>query len=107
MADVVFLVDGSWSVGKQNFKHIRAFISAMAGAFQIGGDRTRVGLVQYGSTVHTEFSLNQHQTRPALLRAVGALTHRGGDTRTGGGSVPASPALFTQTSGLDSTLESS
>uniref|UniRef100_UPI0037E99097 collagen alpha-1(XII) chain n=1 Tax=Semicossyphus pulcher TaxID=241346 RepID=UPI0037E99097 len=83
IADVVFLVDGSWSVGKSNFKHIRNFISATAGAFQIGEDKTRVGVVQYGSDVRTEFPLNRHVTRPALLRAIGSLPYKGGNTKTG------------------------
>lgn len=83
MADVLFLVDGSWSVGRANFKHIRAFISAVAGAFQIGQDRSRVGVVQYGSDARAEFHLNAHQSRPALLRAIGSLPYMGGDTMTG------------------------
>ncbi|KAM8725153.1 collagen alpha-1(XII) chain isoform 2-T3 [Acanthopagrus schlegelii] len=83
IADVVFLVDGSWSVGKQNFKYIRNFISATAGAFQIGEDKTRVGVIQYSNDVRPEFSLNTHLTRPSLLRAIGSLPYKGGDTRTG------------------------
>lgn len=83
MADLLFLVDGSWSVGRANFKHIRAFLSATAGAFQIGPDRTRVGVVQYGSDARVEFGLDAQLTRPALLRAIGALPYKGGDTMTG------------------------
>ena len=83
IADVVFLVDGSWSVGRPNFKYIRNFISAAAGAFQIGQDRSRVAVVQYGSDSRTEFHLNTHLTRAALLQAVGRLQYKGGDTMTG------------------------
>ncbi|KAM6915073.1 collagen alpha-1(XII) chain [Xenentodon cancila] len=83
IADVVFLVDGSSSVGRLNFKHIRNFISMMAGAFQIGEDRTRVAVVQYSNNVQVEFNLNQHLTRPALLRAIGTLPFKGGNTNTG------------------------
>lgn len=80
---MVFLVDGSWSVGRPNFKYIRTFISAAAGAFQIGEEKTRVGVVQYSDDARTEFGLNEHQTRPALLRAVGSLPYKGGNTKTG------------------------
>ncbi|XP_068565200.1 collagen alpha-1(XII) chain [Cebidichthys violaceus] len=83
IADVVFLVDGSWSVGRANFKYVRNLISAVAGAFQVGADRTRVGVVQYSSDPRTEFSLKQHLTRPELLRAIGSLPYKGGDTKTG------------------------
>lgn len=87
MADLLFLVDGSWSVGKANFKHIRALVSATASAFQIGQDRTRVGVVQYSSDARVEFALDAHPTRPALLRAISALPYKGGDTRTGSFSL--------------------
>ncbi|XP_037606721.1 collagen alpha-1(XII) chain isoform X5 [Sebastes umbrosus] len=83
IADVVFLVDGSWSVGRPNFKHVRNFISAVAGAFQIGEEKTRVGVVQYSNDARTEFNLIQHLTRSALLRAIGSLPYKGGDTLTG------------------------
>ncbi|XP_039638765.1 collagen alpha-1(XII) chain isoform X1 [Perca fluviatilis] len=83
IADVVFLVDGSWSVGRPNFKYIRNFISAAAGAFQIGEDKTRVAVIQYSTDPRTEFNLKRHFTRPALLRAIGSLPYKGGDTMTG------------------------
>lgn len=83
IGDVVFLVDGSWSVGRPNFKYIRSFISAAAGAFHIGEEKTRVGVVQYSDDARTEFNLNEHQTRPALLRAIGSMPYKGGNTNTG------------------------
>uniref|UniRef100_A0AAQ5ZVJ8 Collagen alpha-1(XII) chain n=1 Tax=Amphiprion ocellaris TaxID=80972 RepID=A0AAQ5ZVJ8_AMPOC len=83
IADVVFLVDGSWSVGRPNFKYIRNFMSAAAGAFQISEDGTRVGVVQYSDDARTEFKLNQHLSRPALLRAIGSLPYKGGNSMTG------------------------
>uniref|UniRef100_A0A667Y534 Collagen alpha-1(XII) chain n=1 Tax=Myripristis murdjan TaxID=586833 RepID=A0A667Y534_9TELE len=83
VADVVFLVDGSWSVGRPNFKHIRSFISATVSAFQIGEDKTRVAVVQYSSDARTEFELKQHLSRGELLRAIGSLPYKGGNTMTG------------------------
>lgn len=80
---MVFLVDGSSSVSRPNFKNIRNFISAVAGAFQIGEDKTRVGVVQYSSDPRTEFNLKKHLTQQALLRAIGSLQVKGGDTMTG------------------------
>ncbi|XP_055740500.1 collagen alpha-1(XII) chain-like isoform X5 [Salvelinus fontinalis] len=82
VADLVFLVDGSWSAGR-DFKYIRNFISAMAGAFEIGEDKTRVGLVQYSTDTKTEFNLNQHVKWGELLRAINTLPYKGGNTMTG------------------------
>lgn len=83
IADLVFLVDGSWSVGRENFKHIRSFISAVAGAFDIGEDKTRVAVVQYSTDTRTEFLLNRHSKRGELLRAINTLPYKGGNTMTG------------------------
>uniref|UniRef100_A0A674BUQ9 Collagen type XII alpha 1 chain n=1 Tax=Salmo trutta TaxID=8032 RepID=A0A674BUQ9_SALTR len=83
IADLVFLVDGSWNVGRDHFKYIRSFISAMAGAFEIGEDKTRVGVVQYHTDTRTEFNLNQHMKRGELLRAINTLPYMGGNTMTG------------------------
>ncbi|XP_039980832.1 collagen alpha-1(XII) chain isoform X2 [Xiphias gladius] len=83
ISDLVFLVDGSWSVDRPNFKYIRNFISVAAGAFQISEDKTRVGVVQYSNDARTEFNLNEHLTRPVLLRAIGSLPYKGGDSMTG------------------------
>ncbi|KAL4649016.1 collagen alpha-1(XII) chain-like isoform X1 [Arapaima gigas] len=83
IGDLVFLVDGSWSVARENFKYIRSFIGAMAGAFDIGEDKTRVGVVQYSTDTRTEFNLNQYFRRGELLRAINSLPYKGGNTMTG------------------------
>uniref|UniRef100_A0A8C5FWC9 Collagen type XII alpha 1 chain n=1 Tax=Gadus morhua TaxID=8049 RepID=A0A8C5FWC9_GADMO len=83
LTDLVFLVDGSWSVGRENFKHIRSFIGAMAGAFEIGEDKTRVGIVQYSSDTRTEFPLTRYTRRGDLLNAISTLPYKGGNTMTG------------------------
>lgn len=42
-ADLVFLVDGSWSIGDENFVKIIRFLYSTAGALdQIGPDGTQV-----------------------------------------------------------------
>lgn len=83
IADLVFLVDGSWSVGRENFKYIRNFLGAVAGAFDIGEDKTRVAVVQYSTDTRTEFNLNQYFKRAELLQAIRNLPYKGGNTMTG------------------------
>lgn len=83
IADLVFLVDGSWSVGRENFKHIRSFISSLAGAFDIGEDKTRVAVVQYSTDTRTEFPLTRYTRRGDLLQAINSLPYKGGNTMTG------------------------
>lgn len=42
-ADIVLLVDGSWSIGRLNFKTIRTFIGRMVGVFDIGPNNVQIG----------------------------------------------------------------
>uniref|UniRef100_A0A8C5R881 Collagen alpha-1(XII) chain n=1 Tax=Leptobrachium leishanense TaxID=445787 RepID=A0A8C5R881_9ANUR len=82
-ADVVFLVDGSWSVGRTNFKYILDFMASLVSAFEIGEDKTRVGVVQYSSDTRTEFKLNKYYKKSDLLTAINRIPYKGGNTMTG------------------------
>uniref|UniRef100_A0A8C7F3S4 Collagen alpha-1(XII) chain n=1 Tax=Oncorhynchus kisutch TaxID=8019 RepID=A0A8C7F3S4_ONCKI len=82
-ADIVLLIDGSWSIGRLNFKTIRSFISRMVGVFDISPDRVQIGLAQYSGDPKTEWHLNAHRTRASLLEAVANLPYKGGNTLTG------------------------
>ncbi|XP_034531147.1 collagen alpha-1(XII) chain [Notolabrus celidotus] len=99
IADLVFLVDGSWSVGRENFKHIRSFIGSMAGAFDIGEDKTRVAVVQYSTDTRTEFPLTRYSRRGDLLQAIGSLPYKGGNTMTGDAIDYLLKNIFTETAG--------
>ena len=83
MADVVFVVDGSGSVGQENFKHLRSVMVTVAGAFEIGADKTRVAVVQYSDEVGPQFPLRQHLSRGELVRAINAMPFKGGKAMTG------------------------
>lgn len=39
----MLLVDGSWSIGRMNFKTIRNFIARTVGVFDISPDRVQIG----------------------------------------------------------------
>uniref|UniRef100_A0A6Q2XLD9 Collagen alpha-1(XII) chain n=1 Tax=Esox lucius TaxID=8010 RepID=A0A6Q2XLD9_ESOLU len=99
VADLVFLVDGSWSVGRENFKHIRSFLSAMAGAFDVGEDKTRVAVVQYSTDTRTEFDLNRYTKRGELLKAINSLPYKGGNTMTGDAIDYLLQNIFTESAG--------
>ncbi|XP_041828166.1 collagen alpha-1(XII) chain isoform X2 [Melanotaenia boesemani] len=99
IADLVFLVDGSWSVGRGNFQHIRSFIAALAGAFDIGEDKTRVAVVQYSSDARTEFPLTSYTRRGDLLQAINTLPYKGGNTMTGDAMDYLLKNIFTEAAG--------
>ncbi|XP_041660746.1 uncharacterized protein LOC121521082 [Cheilinus undulatus] len=82
-ADIMLLVDGSWSIGRTNFRTIRSFIARIVAAFDIGPDTVQIGLAQYSGDPETEWHLNAHKTKESLLNAVANLPYKGGSTMTG------------------------
>ncbi|XP_035200115.1 collagen alpha-1(XX) chain isoform X2 [Oxyura jamaicensis] len=83
MTDIVLLVDGSWSIGRSNFKLIKEFLSTLISPFSIAQDKIRVGLSQYSSDPRTEWDLGAYTTRDQVLEAVRNLRYKGGNTFTG------------------------
>lgn len=43
----MLLVDGSWSIGRPNFKTIRNFIARIVEVFDIGPDKVQIGKFSY------------------------------------------------------------
>ncbi|CAJ0946844.1 unnamed protein product [Ranitomeya imitator] len=82
-ADVVLLVDGSWSIGRPNFRTVRSFISRLVEVFEIGPDRVQIALAQYSGDPRTEWQLKTHATKKSLMDAVANLPYKGGNTLTG------------------------
>ncbi|XP_040431853.1 collagen alpha-1(XX) chain isoform X2 [Cygnus olor] len=83
MTDIILLVDGSWSIGRSNFKLIKEFLSTLISPFSIAQDKIRVGLSQYSSDPRTEWDLGAYTTRDQVLEAVRNLRYKGGNTFTG------------------------
>ncbi|XP_062385579.1 collagen alpha-1(XIV) chain isoform X1 [Sardina pilchardus] len=82
-ADIVILVDGSWSIGRINFRLVRAFLENLVSAFSLGSDQTRIGLAQYSGDPRIEWHLNAHTTKQSVIDAVKTLPYKGGNTLTG------------------------
>ncbi|KAM9307563.1 collagen alpha-1(XIV) chain [Gastrophryne carolinensis] len=82
-ADIVILVDGSWSIGRVNFRLVRLFIENLVGAFNVAADKTRIALAQYSGDPRVEWHLNAYDTKEAVIDAVRNLPYKGGNTLTG------------------------
>ncbi|XP_069076782.1 collagen alpha-1(XIV) chain isoform X3 [Pleurodeles waltl] len=83
IADIVILVDGSWSIGRFNFRLVRNFLEGLVSAFNVGSDKTRIGLAQYSGDPRIEWHLNAFNTKDAVVDAVRNLPYKGGNTLTG------------------------
>uniref|UniRef100_A0A803TII3 VWFA domain-containing protein n=1 Tax=Anolis carolinensis TaxID=28377 RepID=A0A803TII3_ANOCA len=82
-ADIYFLIDGSGSIYPDDFHDMKVFMNELISMFQVGTDRVRFGVVQYGSTPQTEFEIHQYNTVAQLKDAIKGIQQLGGGTRTG------------------------
>ncbi|XP_075068529.1 collagen alpha-4(VI) chain-like isoform X2 [Mixophyes fleayi] len=83
IADIVFMVDGSWSIGTENFEVMRNFLYTLINGFDVSQDNIRIGLIQYSDDPRTEFYLNTYSRKEDVLRYIETLKYKGGSTKTG------------------------
>ncbi|XP_076616750.1 von Willebrand factor A domain-containing protein 2 [Chaetodon auriga] len=81
--DILFLMDGSYSVGKGSFERSKHYAIKLCQALDIGPDKVRVGLIQFGSTPRLEFALDSHTNKQELKKHMKKVFYRGGSTQTG------------------------
>ncbi|XP_031724535.1 matrilin-2 [Anarrhichthys ocellatus] len=81
--DFVFVIDSSRSIRPNDYEKVKAFIVDLLQFLKVGPDATRVGLLQYGSVVQPEFSLNTYTTKAEVEQAVGSMEHLATGTMTG------------------------
>ncbi|XP_069467971.1 von Willebrand factor A domain-containing protein 2 isoform X2 [Ambystoma mexicanum] len=81
--DLVFTLDASAGVGRENFNRLKNFIERTSLQFDINRDVTQIGLVTYGSRPRTVFPLDAHDSSSSLLQAIGRASFIGGLPSTG------------------------
>ncbi|EFB30069.1 hypothetical protein PANDA_020540 [Ailuropoda melanoleuca] len=81
--DLVFLLDTSSSVGKEDFEKVRQWVANLVDTFEVGPERTRVGVVRYSDQPTTAFELGLFGSREAVKAAARHLAYHGGNTNTG------------------------
>ncbi|XP_008944208.1 PREDICTED: collagen alpha-1(XXII) chain-like, partial [Merops nubicus] len=81
--DLVFILDASSSVGKEDFEKVRQWVSNLVETFEIGPEKTRVGVVRYSDRPTTEFHLGKYRTREEIKDAARKIHYYGGNTNTG------------------------
>ncbi|KAK5910749.1 hypothetical protein CgunFtcFv8_004985 [Champsocephalus gunnari] len=100
-ADLVFLVDGSWSIGDENFLKIIRFLYSTTGALdRIGPDGTQVAIAQFSDDARTEFKLNSYGDKERLLDAINKISYKGGNTKTGRAIQHVKDNIFTTEGGV-------
>ncbi|KAM4025434.1 collagen alpha-3(VI) chain [Anomaloglossus baeobatrachus] len=77
-ADIVFLVDGSMNLGRDNFKEVLQFVSGIVDALVEEEGAIQIGLAQYNSDVTDEFFLREYRTSDDIMDAVTKAEYKGG-----------------------------
>ncbi|XP_044145605.1 collagen alpha-1(XXI) chain [Bufo gargarizans] len=92
--DLVFILDGSWSVGPENFEILKKWVVNITSNFDIGPKFTQVGVVQYSDYPVLEIFLGRYQLIDDLIGRMQAIEYLGGNTRTGNAIQFAAENLF-------------
>ncbi|XP_028421862.1 matrilin-3-like isoform X2 [Perca flavescens] len=97
--DLVFIIDSSRSVRPAEFEKAKEFLQHMVESLEIGSDATRVGLVNYASTVQIEFQLKTYFAKSALKQALARVEPLASGTMTGMAIKTAMEKAFTAEAG--------
>ncbi|ESN97756.1 hypothetical protein HELRODRAFT_85202 [Helobdella robusta] len=85
VADIVFVVDGSGSIGYDNFDKVKIFLKKFIAALNIGPDpnlNSRISVVQFSGIVQVEFKLNDYSTLEEYQAAIGNIVYLSQGTQT-------------------------
>lgn len=96
--DLVFILDGSYSVGPENFEIIKKWLVNITSNFDIGPKFIEVGVVQYSDYPILEIPLGSHVSSENLIREMESIHYLGGNTRTGRAIQFAIDHLFAKSS---------
>jgi len=81
--DLVFVVDGSGSIGIQYWPVVKIFLADIVENLEIGETATRVGLVTFSNLATDQFFLNSHYDKEQMADAIKAVPFpRGSPTLT-------------------------
>ncbi|KAJ8253172.1 hypothetical protein GJAV_G00209900 [Gymnothorax javanicus] len=78
VADIVFLVDGSINLGRENFKDVMEFIQTIVDLFYTERDNLQIGLAHYAADVTDSFFLNTYKNKDDILDAITRTEYKGG-----------------------------
>uniref|UniRef100_A0A8C9BGF7 Collagen alpha-5(VI) chain n=1 Tax=Phocoena sinus TaxID=42100 RepID=A0A8C9BGF7_PHOSS len=81
--DIMFLVDGSSSIGYENFGKMKTFMKNLVAKVQIGPDKTRVGVIQFSDDNREEFQLDKYYTQKEISDAINRMSPINKNTLTG------------------------
>ena len=97
---MIFLLDSSGSVGRDNFELLKQFVISVTSSFVIGPNDTQVGVIVFSNRVRVEFPLNQYSDEASLHEAIQNILFIGGDRDTAAGLSALKNEGFTAAGGI-------
>ena len=97
--DIVFLVDSSGSIQKNNWQTIQDFIKNIVRDYTIGLYNVRIGLAIFGNDVQPIFQLNTYSTQYEILNAIDGIPFLDQTTNTAAAIRYMRTTMFTPQNG--------
>ena len=98
-ADVVFVLDASWSIYAKNFEKVKTFLWRFVGKLDIDSGSTRVGLLTYSDDVDSSTDLNANRSLADVQSAIWSLGYSGGNTNTASALEHVRTTMLTSSAG--------
>lgn len=81
--ELVFVIDGSESVGPENFEVVKDFVNALINRMSVSRDASRIGVVLYSHVDIVVTSLQQQSSRDDIKASIRMMPYLGEGTFTG------------------------
>ncbi len=101
MADIVFVLDSSGSVGRENWQKMLAFLKHAVSNITLGPFMTQVGVVTYGNKATTNFLLNEYDNSEEMMAYINIndMPWKDEETNTSGAIWYTHKHMFTEVNG--------
>ncbi len=76
------MVDASGSIRAERFPKVQDFLAGVTSELEVGGDKTRVGVVKFSDAAEMQFSLDTYSRQQDVVHAIRRMAFVGGRTHT-------------------------
>lgn len=97
--DFGFVLDGSGSVGPENWLLITQFVASFAQHITFGEGSARVGVISFGNDASIDIGLNNFTSASEFVMAVTSLPYKDENTNTASGIRAMRTQLFVEENG--------
>ena len=80
--DIIFVLDASGSIGSSNFVTMKNFVNTIISNFEIGANKTRVGVIRFASSASIVIPLGSINNASQLNTSITNIYYTGGLTYT-------------------------